>query len=230
MLLLSMSVCCGCWRVGAVQACAADVQHVGKSWIHSESTNNLLQLQTKCIQDVQCRGAVLSKLLSSLNDVVHKGFKILGWCVLLWSSFCFAATGGAGLFLEENMSKKSGNVVEWVLRDLWDCCQESGRQRQRLEEAWLLGRAEAGYSGQTCRKKPYSTKVKLRWVSLIQFHLWPPEQETHTEKLLGQPGHLAPAWPLCILAGMLWLKQRHAGICLQSFLRNREDLGKRHTC
>lgn len=134
-----------------------------------------------------------------------------------------------GLFLEGNMSKKSGNVVEWVLCDLWYCSQEPGRQS--LEEVWLLGTTEAGYSGQQCREKTHnSTKVKLWWVSLIQFHLWPPEQATHTEKLLGHPGLLAPAWPLCILAEMLWLKQRHAGKCLHSFLRNREDLGKRHMC
>lgn len=56
-----------------------------------------------------------NKLLSSLNDVFYRSFKILTWCILLWSSFCFAEIGRVDLFLKGNMSEKSGNVGERVL-------------------------------------------------------------------------------------------------------------------
>lgn len=119
---------------------------------------------------------------------------------------------GTDLFLGRNMSKNSGNVVECMLCDLWYCSQESGKQRQSLEEAWLLGRTEARIQYNRADKSSI-IQQKSNCDECPSFNsICDLLSREHTEKLLGHPGHLSPAQPLCILADMLWLNRDMLGM------------------
>lgn len=115
-LLLSVLVYCGYWKAseGFSGRCTVSGENLNKQWVNKHS---LLYLWVKCIH-LKCTvkgNHAENKVLSSFNVVFHRCFKILAWCILLWSSFCFSEIGQIPVFLKGNRLEKSGNMVRWVL-------------------------------------------------------------------------------------------------------------------